>query len=133
MSKRYKPWSKAVDRWKFKDSLELDCEEFTEETPDQGASLTGYFRNNELIKIKDWIGLSYGIMQHSFYFDNDQLIYVYETEDDFYIDDSSGTDLSRFDQHFRGDYYFGHNKLVDYVTLAISVLTLILTIPKRSF
>jgi hypothetical protein len=106
-----------MDKYKFKDSLELENEDFMENMTDGGGSLTGYFKNGELLKIKDWVGLSYGVMQHSFYFNEGQLVFVYETEDYFYVSDSSGIDLSKFGQHFRGDYYFANNKLVDMVTL----------------
>ena len=108
---------KTIENYKFKDSIELENEEFLENMTDGGGSLTGYFKHGDLVKIKEWVGLSYGVVQHSFYFSEGQLSYVLETENDFYIDDSFQKDYTRFGQHFRGDYYFANNKLAGMVTL----------------
>lgn len=108
---------KSIDDHTFKDSVELENEDFLENMTDGGGSLTGYFNNGELVKIKEWVGLSYGIIQHSFYFRKGQLAYVLETEDDFYVNDSFQKDYTKFGQHFRGDYYFSDNKLAGMLTL----------------
>jgi len=124
---------KSIDNIRLKDSLELENEDFMENMTDGGGSLVGYFINGELVKINEWVGLSYGIMQHNFYFHKGLLIYVRETEDDFYVDDSSGTDQSRFGQHFQGDYYFSGNKLIDMVTLGHNRFEIDTNDPEKEF
>ena len=44
----------------------VTIEDFLEHTSDGGAELTGYFSKVELVKISEWIGLSYGIRQRDF-------------------------------------------------------------------
>ena len=106
-----------TDTMKITDSIYLENEGFMEQMTDGGGSLTGYFAGDRLLKIKQWVGLSYGIIEQRFYFDGDELIYVQEHEKNFHID-SNGTDHSRFsDTEFRGDYFFRNNKMIDLVTL----------------
>ena len=87
-----------------------------ENMTDGGGSLTGYFDSDKLIKMKVWIGFSWGVRQNIYYFKDGQLAYVLETEDGFYVD-STGIDHSRFDMHFEGNFYFDNNKILDHVTL----------------
>lgn len=124
---------RSIDHLRLKDSLELENEDFLENMTDGGGSLIGYFLNGELVKISEWVGLSYWIMQHNFYFHKGMLIYVRETEDDFYVDDSSGTDQSRFGQHFRGDYYFTGNKVIDMVAPGHNRFEIDTNDPEREF
>ena len=95
--------------------------------------MTGYFQNDNLVRVKEWIGLSYGVTEHNFYFNKNRLVYVLETEDDFYVDDSLGTDHSRFGQHFRGDYYFTKSKLIDMVTLGHNRFEIDTNDPEKEF
>ena len=89
----------------------LDAEDFLQETPDGGASLTGYFSKTSLVKITSWIGLSYGIQQIDFYFDGKGLIFCYVSERHFKLTDA-GTDLRRTNLVFEGRYYFKNDKLL---------------------
>lgn len=130
--RRIQKYVNQIGRQKFKDSLEFENEEFIENLADGGGSLTGYFQDGKLLLIKEWIGLSYGVTQRNFYFNKDRLAYVLELEDHFYVD-SSGTDHSGFDQHFRGDYYFSNNKLVDMVSLGHNRFEIDTNDPEREF
>ena len=106
-----------IDTMKISDSIYLENEDFMEHMTDGGGSVTGYFAGDRLLKINQWVGLSYGIIEQDFYFDGEELIYVSEHEKNFHVD-SNGTDHSRFsDTEFRGDYFFRRNKMVDMVTL----------------
>jgi hypothetical protein len=107
----------SINQLHFQDSLNLENEEFMENMTDGGGSLTAYFQNGEILKIKEWIGLSNGIMQHSYYYKNEQLVYVLETEEYFAVNDSMELDYSKLDKMFRGDFYFQNNKLIDIATL----------------
>ncbi len=114
--RKIRKYVSEIDKHKLKDSIELENEEFMNNLTDGGGSLTGYFQKGELVKIKEWYGLSWGILQVNFYFKNDILLFVNETEDHFYID-SNGTDHSRSDLIFRGQYYFNKSKLFDEVSV----------------
>lgn len=57
----------------------LENDEFIGVT-DNGSTLTGYFRKNELVKIAVWIGLSHWIVTEEYYLDNSNLIFVYKKE-----------------------------------------------------
>jgi hypothetical protein len=83
----------------------LEEEEFLDQTTDGGASLTGYFSEDSLVKITSWIGLSYGIQQLDFYYDRNTLIFCYVTERHF---KHSQTDIdhTRTELVFEGRYYY---------------------------
>ena len=103
--------AEQINRIPFTESLLLENEDFLEQLPDGGASLTGYFYKGELVKISEWTGLSYGVIQRHYYLENGELFYALETEDYFAVDDASGIDPSRFDQTYAGDFYFSDGKL----------------------
>jgi hypothetical protein len=48
----------------------LDNEEFLEHTTDNGGQLTGYFKNGQLVKIIEWIGLSSCVDITEYYLQN---------------------------------------------------------------
>jgi hypothetical protein len=90
----------------------LENEEFLEDMTDGGGKLTGYYKNKEIKKIYEWIGLSNGISIKEFYFDNGQLIFVYEKFESFVIDDKTNEiDHSKTKTIFEGRYYFNDKKL----------------------
>jgi hypothetical protein len=97
------------------DSAVLEDEDFLENMTDGGSTLTGYFSNGELIKISEWVGLSYGVIQQHFYFAKERLVFVSQTEDYFYTD-TAGTDHSKFENDFRSEFYFTAEKLLEQVS-----------------
>ena len=85
-------------------------EEFLgEEAPDKGAFLHGYFKGDTLCKVNVWMGLSYGVMQEHYYFSGGQLVYVYETEDDYPNKDKA---IHTFEAH----YYFDRDNAIQKLT-----------------
>jgi hypothetical protein len=95
----------------------LQNEEFLDNMTDGGGELTGYYKNNGLVKIVEWIGLSYGNMTREFYFSKSQLFFVYEKFESFARDDTTGeADLSTTKKTFEGRYYFNNNKLIQHKT-----------------
>jgi hypothetical protein len=92
--------------------LELDAEELLQQTPDGGASLTGYFDNDNLVKIRCSIALSYGIQQIDYYFRRDTLIFAFVTERHFNIIKDS-VDFEHTTLAGEARYYFNQNKLID--------------------
>lgn len=91
--------------------LELENEELTDETPDGGISLTGYFKNKQILKIVQWTGLSYGTHQVEYYFEKDSLVFVYVKEHHFRSSGNS-IDHSKIDLKFEGRYYFKNDTLI---------------------
>jgi hypothetical protein len=94
--------------------VKLQNEEIRGEKTDGGEELTGYFDGDSIRKIYSWIGLSYGVKQYEYYFSNGQLIFVYETEKGFHVNDSLGSmDQTRLDLLFEGRYYLDKGKMID--------------------
>ena len=90
----------------------LEIEEFLTNMTDGGGELTGFYKNKEVKKIYEWIGLSNGISVKEFYFDKGQLIFVYEKFDSFVFDDKKNEfDLTKTKTIFEGRYYFNNEKL----------------------
>jgi hypothetical protein len=95
----------------------LQNEEFLENIPDGGGELTGYYKNDSIVKIVEWIGLSYGNRTREFYFRKTQLFFVYEKFESFARNDTTGeADLSKIKTSFEGRYYFHNNKLTEQKT-----------------
>lgn len=91
-----------------------DGEEFLEHAPDNGATLTGYFKADSLKKIVEWIGLSNKVIEREYYFDKNNLIFVYSTESKYRFNDKTETfDYTKLDNVFKGRYYFDKDHLID--------------------
>jgi len=92
----------------------LEAEEFLENIPDGGGELTGFKRNDSIVKITEWIGISYGNRTREFYFRNQKLIFVYEKFDAFVSDSKTGElDKSKTKAAFEGRYYFNNENLIE--------------------
>ena len=103
-------FSKGVNQNKQLTKIELDGDDFLDEAPDGGASLTGYFDHNTLLKIRRWIGLSYGSLQIDYYFRRDTLIFASVTERHFgTIRDS--IDFKRTLPVLEARYYFNQGSI----------------------
>src|SRR6186997_488445 len=90
----------------------LENEAFLSNMTDGGGKLTGFYKNKEIKKIYEWIGLSNGISIKEFYFDKGQLIFVYEKFDSFVFDDKKEEfDLAKTKTVFEGRYYFRNKKI----------------------
>jgi hypothetical protein len=92
--------------------------EFMVQTRDDGAQLTGYFENDQLVKCTEWIGLHHGFIVTEYYLKEGKLFFVYEQENKFKsVYDSSG-EWMYFDTSlppetiFEGRYYFNNSKLI---------------------
>jgi hypothetical protein len=91
----------------------LNNEEFLEQTTDGGGQLTGYFKNGQLVKIKEWIGLSSCINITEYYLQSDKLIFTYTEGSDFAYNDS----LNSFNPQkqirtMECRFYFDNDKLI---------------------
>jgi hypothetical protein len=86
-------------------------EDFLDHTPDGGASLTGYFSKDKLVKISEWIGLSFGIRQTDYYYDSANLIFCYVSELHFQTTDS-GLNYNKTEPVLEVRYYYMNNRLI---------------------
>jgi hypothetical protein len=96
-------------------AIKIENEELTGEVPDGGVSITGYFKDQSLLKISLWTGLSYGIQETEYYFTNDTLIFAHVTEKHFRVN-ADKVDYSKVDLKFEGRYYYKNNELIDKIT-----------------
>jgi hypothetical protein len=95
-------------------AVKLENEGFLEETLDNGSSLTGFYKGDTIYKMNVWIGLSYCIRQYYYYFNDRQIIFIYETEDDFPDDPKTGElNYSIITRTFEGKYYLNNGKIVN--------------------
>jgi len=94
-------------------TLTLNNEEFLEQMTDGGGQLTGYFKYQNIDKIHERIGLSYGVLTREYYLEEGQLIFVFEKEDTFpYVDSLAALDYTKTETAFEGRYYFDNGKLI---------------------
>jgi hypothetical protein len=93
----------------------LENEEFLgENIGDGGGELTGFFKGKTIKKIHLWLGLSNGIEIKEYYFNDGQLIFVYEKFKTFGYDQKKGQmDYDKTTTTFEGRYYFNNQKLID--------------------
>lgn len=71
----------SINTYKDYEIKSLDDSSFADdEVPDNGQSVKGYFRGKELCKIIHFVGLSYKNVVVEYYFENEKLIFVSESE-----------------------------------------------------
>jgi hypothetical protein len=81
------------------------------------GSLTGYFKNGKVCKIKEMIGirLLHQIAYTEYYFSEGKLIYVYEEEHegpDIFIDTAGTMEHAIESPAFTAKYYFSNDKMI---------------------
>jgi hypothetical protein len=92
----------------------LTNQEFMTEMTDGGGELIGFFKNKAIQKITRKVGRSYGIETYDYYFNNGQLVFVYELFSGFvYKESTSMFDYTKTEINFIGRYYFKEDKLID--------------------
>jgi hypothetical protein len=94
---------------------ELNNRDYLDFSPDNGASITAYYKDNSLYKVVEIMGLSYAILTTEYYLWDNQLIFVYYTEKNFkQIKDASGNfvelDYSHTETKYEGRHYFDNGK-----------------------
>lgn len=97
--------------------IDLYNEEFMEYIPDGGGQITGCFENDDLVKITEWMGPSYGVIITEYYLKDGDIFFAYQKENKFKdVFDASGDwmhfDTSKLEIKFEGRYYFENRKLI---------------------
>lgn len=105
---------RAINTDKTLTKKTLSNEEFMENITDGGGELTGFYKKENLVKIIEWVGLSYGNRTREFYFKDNRLFFVYEKFQSFVINDSTGEmDHAKVKTTFEGRYYFSNTKVIE--------------------
>jgi hypothetical protein len=92
--------------------ISLDSEEFLDHVPDGGGELTGFFKGDSIVKIAEWIGVSYGNRIREYYYKQDKLFFIFEKFESF-VEKNGELDHEKVKTSFEGRYYFDHEKLVE--------------------
>jgi hypothetical protein len=80
---------------------------------DNGQVLTGYFKDNKLVKVTYSLGLSFCIKTFDFYLEDQNVIFIYERQQNFVLDEkTSSLDYTKLKTAFDGRYYIHENKLI---------------------
>jgi hypothetical protein len=84
-----------------------DVEGFLGYATDNGASLNGYFRNDTLKKIVEWVGLSNKVIQNEYYLDNGKLVFVFSKESRYKFDSTQmAFAFTEFEAALTARYYY---------------------------
>ncbi len=95
--------------------LVLENEEFMENVTDGGGTLTCWYKKDMIVKIVEWIGLSYGNTSREFYFKGGKLIFIYCKVCNFVQKDNDDLDYAKTMTAFEGRYYIKDNKIIKVV------------------
>jgi hypothetical protein len=101
----------AINKMSNLKTIKLENEEFLENMTDGGGELTGYFKNDTLVKMNEWVGLSYGTIEIEYYFEKGDLIFSYVKEKYFPLTDST-VDRTKLILKFEGRYYYENNEII---------------------
>jgi hypothetical protein len=108
----------TINNVKYSETKTLNNEELVNHVVDGGAQLVGFFSSGKIIKISEHLGLSYAVRSFEYYFFNDSLIYVHESEESYPYDDiKAELDYTKLVPNFEGKYYFNQNKLIERQTV----------------
>lgn len=102
---------KTVNKTSNLKIVKLENEEFLENMTDGGAELTGFFKRDSLIKIKEWVGMSYGSIGIEYYFEKHNLVFAYVRESYFPYNDSS-INQTKLILKFEGRYYYENKEMI---------------------
>jgi hypothetical protein len=106
---------KAIDKdVQLKKKL-YEQEAFMDQVTDEGGELTVYYKNNLVYRIKEWVGLSYGVTIVNYYFKSKELLFVKEEEYLYEADQEANINKEKLSKKpgFVGKYYFRKGKLID--------------------
>jgi hypothetical protein len=84
---------------------------------DNGRELKAFYHNQDLVKLEESVGMSYGRLIYRYYFADDKLVFIYKTEEDFLYDENlEALDYSKLEVGFEKKYYFYNDRLIKIVT-----------------
>jgi hypothetical protein len=89
----------------------IDDSTFVNAMPEQGATLKAYFKNDTLYKIETWFGFNFGEVTRDYYYWNDTLSLVNETQKLYNATTIPKIDPDTIKISYSGRYIFQKNKL----------------------
>ena len=99
-----------IDKYNPLTSVAAD---YPPESPGQSSiQLTGYFKGDLLCKIICHVIYNWGIVEYEFYFSNEQLLYVHETERHLQFDYELKSYSGELNVAYVGRYYFNSMQIV---------------------
>lgn len=120
-AKNIKAKVELIDNEKDYQIKKLDSEKVNgEQITDGGGQLIGYFKDGNISKIEEHLGLSHGVKTYQYYFVDDELILVEEKDEGFSDPLNTGTlDYTKLELVFKGQYYFKKGKLFNTETIGV--------------
>lgn len=96
---------------------ELNNKDFLDHTTDNGATLTGFFKDEKLYKITEVVAISYAYFKTDYYFWDNKLFFVYRTEHQYKEKkDAQGNfvemDYTKTDIKYQDRQYFENGKQI---------------------
>lgn len=103
----------AIDKAKGLAVKILRDREISEEATDGGMTLTGYYKNDTLLKMNFWVATFDGIWDCNYYYSNDSLIYANEKQKTYLVDSAKQTlDYNHTTLKTENKFYFSKGKLI---------------------
>lgn len=100
----------------------IDAAFFLENMPDNGGSITGYFKDGQLMKIDVYIGLSSCVTRTTFYLEDTILIFAYTQAKNYYYDDDKGVfDYANQTLTMESRYYYTNGKIIKTIVTGSSM------------
>lgn len=94
----------------------LNSSKYRNEMTQGAGQLLGYYAGDKIVKIIERYGLSYGLVTFTYYFSNDELMLVHETEEGFIdMQNVADKDYSNVELVFESYYYFARGDLIQTV------------------
>lgn len=92
----------------------FEQEAFMDHITDNGATLSIYYKGNTVFKIEEWVGLSSYVVINTYYFQNNQLVFVKDEGFMYERHPVTSETTGKFsrDGRFIGKYYFKNGKLI---------------------
>lgn len=84
---------------------------FIEETPDRGAWMKAYYTSDSLKKIEAYYGFNFGDLRRSFYYWDDHLVLVLETQRLYNNSASNPINADSVKPNYEGRYVFERDSL----------------------
>lgn len=100
----------------------IDAAFFLENMPDNGGSITGYFKEGQLMKIDVYIGLSSCITTTTFYLEDTKLIFAYTQAKNYHYDDDKGAfDYAKQTLTMESRYYYANGEILKTIVTGASM------------
>jgi len=84
---------------------------FVNSMPERGASLKAYFKNDSIYKIETWFGFNFGEVTRDYYYWNDSITLVNETQKLYNANAEPKVDPDTVKVTYTGRYIFQGDKL----------------------